>query len=106
MIRGVPSARLIIIYYFRVRGVAIIASALKSKGKIVMEKVLLSAKQAAELSLEKGYEWFKNQVCKQIRETLLSYHKQTRRLLYLAFHKKHTHMGLFCSQLRHLYFPK
>lgn len=34
-----------------------------------MEKVLLSAKQAAELSLEKGYEWFKNQVFKQIRET-------------------------------------
>lgn len=52
-----------------VRGVAIIASALKSKGKIVMEKVLLNAKQAAELSLEKGYEWFKNQVFKQIRET-------------------------------------
>ena len=34
-----------------------------------MEKVLLSAKQAAELSLEKGYELFKNQVFKQIRET-------------------------------------
>ena len=34
-----------------------------------MEKVLLSAKQAAELSLEKGYEWFKNQIFKQIRET-------------------------------------
>lgn len=34
-----------------------------------MEKVLLSAKQAAELSLNKGYEWFKNQVFKQIRET-------------------------------------
>lgn len=34
-----------------------------------MEKVLLSAEQAAELSLNKGYEWFKNQVFKQIRET-------------------------------------
>lgn len=34
-----------------------------------MEKVLLNAKEAAELSLEKGYEWFKNQVFKQIRET-------------------------------------
>lgn len=34
-----------------------------------MEKVLLNAKQAAELSLEKGYEWFKNQIFKQIRET-------------------------------------
>lgn len=33
-----------------------------------MEKVLLSAKQAVELSLNKGYEWFKNQVFKQIRE--------------------------------------
>lgn len=34
-----------------------------------MEKILLSAEQAAELSLNKGYEWFKNQVFKQIRET-------------------------------------
>lgn len=34
-----------------------------------MEKMFLSAEQAAELSLEKGYEWFKNQVFKQIRET-------------------------------------
>lgn len=34
-----------------------------------MEKMFLSAKQAAELSLEKGYEWFKNQIFKQIRET-------------------------------------
>lgn len=34
-----------------------------------MEKVLLSAEQAAELSLNKGYEWFKNQIFKQIRET-------------------------------------
>lgn len=33
-----------------------------------MEKVLLNAKQAAEVSLNKGYEWFKNQVFKQIRE--------------------------------------
>lgn len=48
--------------------ISIIASALQSKGKIVMEKVLLNAKQAAEVSLNKGYEWFKNQVFKQIRE--------------------------------------
>ncbi len=34
-----------------------------------MEKVLLSAEQAAELSLNKGYEWLKNQIFKQIRET-------------------------------------
>lgn len=34
-----------------------------------MEKMFLSAEQAAELSLNKGYEWFKNQVFKQIRET-------------------------------------
>ena len=34
-----------------------------------MEKMFLNAKQAAELSLEKGYEWFKNQIFKQIRET-------------------------------------
>ena len=34
-----------------------------------MENILLNAKQAAELSLEKGYEWFKNQIFKQIRET-------------------------------------
>lgn len=34
-----------------------------------MEKVLLSEKQAAELSLNRGYEWLKNQVFKQIRET-------------------------------------
>ena len=34
-----------------------------------MEKVLLNAEQAAEVSLNKGYEWFKNQVFKQIRET-------------------------------------
>lgn len=34
-----------------------------------MEKVLLSAEQAVELSLNRGYEWFRNQVFKQIRET-------------------------------------
>lgn len=34
-----------------------------------MEKVLLNAKKAAELSLNRGYEWLKNQVFKQIRET-------------------------------------
>ena len=33
-----------------------------------MEKVLLNAKQAAEVSLNRGYEQFKNQVFKQIRE--------------------------------------
>lgn len=33
-----------------------------------MEKMFLSAKQAAEVSLNRGYEWLKNQVFKQIRE--------------------------------------
>ena len=62
-----------------------------------MEKVLLNAEQAAELSLNKGYEWFKNQVFKQIRETAERGESELRWGISYPFLKKYLEDTIFST---------